>query len=694
MVRRLSLPRQRDDTLIPDLGPETRPGNGARSGAGIGLTSEPPPRGGERRTSSAPSLASGASASASTPASQSRETYIALLAAAGIAAHFTLHYLAGVSAEIYNVPLYLTLAVGGVPLLIGLTRRLLKAEFGSDLLAGISILSSVLLGQFLVGSIIVLMLSGGAALEQFATRRASSVLDALAKRMPQVAHRKNDGAIADTDLQQIAIGDLLVVFPHEICPVDGVVVEGHGVMDESYLTGEPYEMSKTPGSKVLSGAINGDTALTIQAEALPVNSRYAKIMRVMQETEQKRPRLRRLGDKLGAWYTPIAVAVAGAAWAATGEPMRFLAVVVIATPCPLLISIPVAVIGAISLAARHGIIIKNPAVLEQISTCRTLIFDKTGTLTYGKPALTEILPAPGFASEDVLQDAASLEQYSKHPLAGAILVAAQGARLAREAVSHVSERPGEGLEGVVAGRVVRITGRNKVEDQKLVLPPIVSGLECLVFVDGRYAATFRFHDAPRMESRSFVDHLKPKHAVEKVMLVSGDRESEVRYLADEVGITEVHASQAPEQKVAIVEEETGRGRTLFLGDGINDAPALMAATVGVAFGPNSDITSEAAGAVIMTTSLAKVDELFHISDRMRTIALQSALGGMALSIVGMIAAAAGFLPALQGAIAQEIIDLLAVLNAVRVALPTRTMSDFEAASSFVSSTHTHLGAGA
>ncbi|HTM42405.1 MAG TPA: heavy metal translocating P-type ATPase [Terriglobales bacterium] len=616
------------------------------------------------------------------------------MAAAGIAAYFALHYLVGVRAEIYNLPLYLTLAVGGLPLLLGLARRLLKAEFGSDLLAGISILSSVLMGQFLVGSIIVLMLSGGAALEQFATRRASSVLDALAKRMPQVAHRKSEGAIVDADLQEIAVGDLLVVFPHEICPVDGGVVEGHGVMDESYLTGEPYEMSKTPGSKVLSGAINGDTALTIQAEALPVDSRYAKIMRVMQETEQKRPRLRRLGDKLGAWYTPIAVAVAGAAWAATGEPMRFLAVVVIATPCPLLISIPVAVIGAISLAARHGIIIKNPAVLEQISTCRTLIFDKTGTLTYGKPALTEVIPAPGFTSEDVLQDAASLEQYSKHPLAAAIVVAAQGARLARAAVSHVSERPGEGLEGVVAGRVVRITGRNKVEDQKLDLPPIVSGLECLVFVNGRYAATFRFHDAPRMESRSFVDHLKPKHAVERVMLVSGDRESEVRYLADEVGITEVHASQSPEQKVTIVEEETGQGHTLFLGDGINDAPALMAATVGVAFGPNSDITSEAAGAVIMTTSLAKVDELFHISDRMRAIALQSALGGMALSVVGMIAAAAGLLPALQGAVAQEIIDLLAVLNAVRVALPTRTMSDFEAASSFVNSTHKHLGAGA
>ena len=605
-----------------------------------------------------------------------------------------LRYLAGAPAEIDNLPLYLTLAIGGVPLLVGLVSRLLKAEFGSDLLAGISILSSVLLGQYLVGSIIVLMLSGGAALEQFATRRASSVLDALAKRMPLVAHRKNDGAIADADLQQIAVGDLLVVFPHEICPADGSVVEGHGVMDESYLTGEPYQMSKTPGSKVLSGAINGDTALTIQAEALPVDSRYSKIMRVMHETEQKRPQLRRLGDRLGAWYTPVAVAVAGAAWVATGDPMRFLAVVVIATPCPLLISIPVAVIGAISLAARQGIIIKNPAVLEQISTCRTLIFDKTGTLTYGKPSLTEVIPAAGFTSEDVLQNAASLEQYSKHPLASAIVVAAQGARLALQAVSHVSERPGEGLEGVVAGRVVRITGRNKVAERNLALPTVVSGLECLVFVDDGYAATFRFHDAPRSESRSFVDHLKPKHAVEKVMLVSGDRESEVRYLAEEVGIPEVHASQAPEQKVAIVEHETARGRTLFLGDGINDAPALMAATVGVAFGPNSDITSEAADAVIMTTSLVKVDELFHISDRMRTIALQSALGGMALSIVGMIVAAAGYLPALEGAIAQEVIDLLAVLNAVRVALPTRTMSDFEAASSFGNSAQKHTGGGA
>lgn len=605
----------------------------------------------------------------------SQETYIAILSALGILLHFVLRYAVRAQAPATLLPLYATLLIGGAPLVLALVRKLIAREFGSDLLAGVSILSSVLLGEYLVGSIIVLMLSGGVALEHYATRRASSVLDALAKRMPQTAHRKLGSEIADVALEEIAIGDKLIVFPHEICPVDGVVVEGHGVMDESYLTGEPYEMSKTPGSTVLSGAINGDTALTIAAEKLAVDSRYAKIMQVMQATEQNRPHLRRLGDRLGAWYTPIAVGVAALTWFITGNPLRFLAVVVIATPCPLLIAIPVAVIGAISLSARHGIIIKNPAVLEQIPTCRTLIFDKTGTLTYGKPTLTEIICAPGFTSEEVLRTAASLEQYSKHPLAGAILTAARGANLPLKPVSHMSEYPGEGLEGDVAGRHVRITGRGKLKGGNWPLPPPGSGMECLVLIDGEYAAAFRFHDAPRQESRSFIDHLGPRHQVQRVMLVSGDRESEVRYLAEEVGITEVQSDQTPEQKVAIVVRETERGKTLFVGDGINDAPALMAATVGIAFGPNSDITSEAADAVILTTSLEKVDELFHISDRMRRIALQSALGGMLVSVLGMMLAATGHLPALEGAILQEFIDLAAVINAVRVALPTKSLAD-------------------
>jgi len=601
---------------------------------------------------------------------------IATLTIAGILLHLVLRYLLHSPPIAWQDPLIVVLILGGVPLLVPLTRKLFAREFGSDHLAGISIVTSTILGEYLVATIVILMLSGGTTLEQFASRRASSVLDALAKRMPQVAHRKYANNLSDVALTNVARGDTLVIFPHEICPVDGVVVEGHGKMNEAYLTGEPFEIAKTPGSEVLSGSINGDAALHIRAEKLAVDSRYARIMRVMQDAEQRRPRIRRLGDTLGAWYTPVALSLAGIAWAATGESHRFLAVLVVATPCPLLISIPVAVIGAISLAARRGIIIKNPAVLEQIDRCRTLIFDKTGTLTYGKPSLSEILCAPGSAKDEVLRVAASLEHYSKHPLSQAILEAAQTANLPVELVSEISERPGEGLRGKVGQHSVWITNRKKVFEKQLALPPVAPGLECLLFIDDLYAATFRFDDMPRKESRTFIKHLSPRHAVNHVLIVSGDCDQEVQNLAKQVGITELYSAKSPEDKVAIVRKEAALVPTLFLGDGINDAPAMQAATVGVAFGVQSDITSEAADAVILETSLGRVDELIHIARRMRRIALQSAVGGMALSILGMIVAAFGYLPPIGGAVAQEIIDLAAVLNAVRVALPTRSLTDF------------------
>jgi heavy metal translocating P-type ATPase len=605
-----------------------------------------------------------------------RPNNIAFFTIAGIPLHLFLRYVLHSPRIAWQVPLIAVLIIGGIPLLLPLTQKLFAREFGSDHLAGISIITSVILGEYLVAAIVILMLSGGTALEQFASRRASSVLDALAKRMPQVAHRKCGPELSDVRLEDIAVGDTLVVFPHEICPVDGVVIEGHGKMNEAYLTGEPFEIAKTPGSEVLSGSINGDAALHIRAEKLAVDSRYARIMHVMQDAEQRRPRIRRLGDKLGAWYTPLALSLAGVAWAATGESHRFLAVLVVATPCPLLISIPIAVIGAISLAARRGIIIKNPAALEQIDRCRTLIFDKTGTLTYGKPSLSEVLCAPGFTKDEVLRVTASLEHYSKHPLSRAILEAAQNANLPVELVSEISERPGEGLKGTVGQRSIWITNRKKVVERLLDLPPVAPGLECLLFVDDVYAATFRFHDMLRMESRTFIKHLGPRHAVNRVLIVSGDRDQEVRQLAKQVGITELYSAKSPEDKVEIVRQEAAQAPTLFLGDGINDAPAMQAATVGVAFGVQSDITSESADAVILETSLGRVDELIHIARRMRHIALQSAIGGMGLSILGMVAAAFGYLPPIGGAIAQEIIDLAAVLNAVRVALPAHSLTDF------------------
>ncbi len=608
------------------------------------------------------------------------EMLIAFLAIVAIVVHLVMRFGFRLGEPARDYPLWVALALGGVPLVWELFLKLLQREFGSDLLAGISIITSVILGEYLAGTLVVLMLSGGAALEAYAVRSASSVLQALAKRMPSVAHRRRDAALEDVPLHQLAVGDTVVVFPHETCPVDGTVLDGHGVMDESYLTGEPYMMSKTPGATVLSGAINGESALTIRADKLAVDSRYAKIMQVMQTAEQQRPRMRRLGDQLGSVYTPIAVVIGLAAWWWSGDAVRFLAVMVVATPCPLLIAIPVTIIGAISLSAKRGIIIKDPAALETVDSCRTLIFDKTGTLTYGEPELVEQIVVPGQRQAEVLSLAASVERYSKHPLAVPIVSAAEDAALIFHEASQISERPGEGLRGVVAGRTVEIISRRQLLNRQpglaASLPEMSGGMACVVLVDDKLAATYRFRDTPRHEGAAFVQHLSPKHRFAKIMIVSGDRESEVRYLAARVGIQDVFAQRTPEQKLAIVKSETRATRTIFVGDGINDAPALMAATVGVAMGQNSDVTTAAAGVVIMDSSLSHVDEFLHVSRRMRRIALQSAVGGMALSVAGMLVAFAGHLPPVSGALFQEIVDVLAVANALRVAIVPKSLVDF------------------
>lgn len=605
---------------------------------------------------------------------QITQSWISVLSVGAILIHLYLRFLTQAPATFSEVPLYAAVVLGGIPLLWSLGRRLVHLEFGSDLLAGLSMLAAAITGQYLVGAIIVLMLSGGGALESYATRRANSALAALQKRTPKVAHRRIDSGYLDVPLEHVNVGDMLVILPHEIVPVDGTVVEGHGRMDESYLTGEPFEISKAPGSAVLSGAINKDEMLVVAASRPAAESRHAQIVRLLQETEANRPHLRRLGDTLAAWYTPVAVAIALGAWLWSGDPLRFLAVTVIATPCPLLIAIPVAILGAVSLAARRGIIIKNPAALEQIGNCRTLIFDKTGTLTYGKPILDEVLCAEGHSRGEVLSIAASLEQYSKHPLAAAILSAARDTYLPTVRATLVSEKPGTGLRGMVNGVDIQITGRSHLPG--ITLPDPTTGLECIVLFDQRLAAVLRFRDMPRDESRPFIAHLRPRHGARRVVLLSGDREEEVRHLAGQVGIGEVHFSQSPEEKVSIVAAATKRDKTLFVGDGINDAPAMLMATVGVALGSSSEITSQAADAVVLDSSLEKTDELIHISRRMRRIALESAVGGMVLSMAGMVIAATGRLSPITGAVAQEAIDLAAVLNALRVAFYYRRLADF------------------
>lgn len=612
-------------------------------------------------------------------------TLIAILALVCIAVHLALRF-SGISSHPW--PLWIALVVGGTPLVMGLLAKVLKFEFGADLLGGISIIVSILLGEYLAGAIIVLMLSGGEALETYAMSNATSVLSALAKRLPTLAHRRtldpqsqsNIGSdIQTVALDQVAVGDVLIIYPHEVAPVDGRVIEGHSVMDESYLTGEPFLITKTTGSTVISGAVNGDGVLVIETTHKAADSRYARIMAVMQESEQSRPTMRRLGDQIGAWFTPLALAVAAAAWWFSGDSTRFLSVLVVATPCPLLLAIPIAILGSISLCASRAIIVKSPVALEQVSSVRTAIFDKTGTLTYGQPTLTKQIVAPDFDGKNILALVASLEHYSKHPLSHAIVTAANQQGVATYPATSVSESPGKGLTGSVQGKRILVTSRKKIREQNISglehMPESSEGLECVVAIDDRYAAIYRMHDAPRSDSKAFIDHLGGNHRIGKTMIVSGDRDQEVRYLAQQVGIDEVLSQQSPEQKLEIVRKETAKAKTLYVGDGINDAPAMMAASVGIAIGNNSDVTAQAADVVVLDNKLTKVDEFMHIGRRMKSIALQSALGGMALSSVAMFLSAFGYLNPVSGAIVQEAIDVIAVLNAMRAAWPPRHLSD-------------------
>lgn len=603
-------------------------------------------------------------------------TLIAILAFVCIVLHLVLR-ASGVTSHPW--PLWIALGAGGLPLVAGLLSKVLKFQFGADLLGGISIIVSILLGEYLAGAIIVLMLSGGEALETYAMSNATSVLSALAKRLPTLAHRRNATQIQTVELDQLAVGDVVVIYPHEVAPVDGRVIEGHSVMDESYLTGEPFLITKTTGSAVISGAVNGDGVLVIETTHKAADSRYARIMVVMQESEQTRPTMRRLGDQIGAWFTPVALLVAMAAWYFSGESTRFLSVLVVATPCPLLLAIPIAFLGSISLCASRAIIVKSPVALEQVSSVRTAIFDKTGTLTYGEPTLVNQIVAPMFEPDRVLALVASLEHYSKHPLAHAIVSAANAQGLATQPASSVSEVPGKGLSGSVQGHEILVTSRKKIREQRIAglehMPESAEGLECVIAIDQNYAAIYQMRDAPRSDSKAFIDHLGGSHRISKTMIVSGDRESEVKYLADQVGVTQVLAQQSPEQKLQIVRAETALAKTLYVGDGINDAPAMMAASVGVAIGNNSDVTAQAADVVVLDNKLTKVDEFMHIGRRMKSIAMQSALGGMALSVVAMFLSAFGYLTPVSGAIVQEGIDVLAVLNAMRAAWPPKNLSD-------------------
>ena len=594
-------------------------------------------------------------------------------------ASLIIHYFAKFALKIEeDYSLIFVLLIGGIPLLIQIFLKIIKGNLGADLIAFMALILAIYLHENVAGVLIILMLASSQALEEFASHRASFVLEALAQRMPTIAHLKSENNFLDTEISKIKIGDLVAVFPHEICPIDGEIVEGRGSMDESYLTGEPYRISKTIGSKVLSGAINGESLFVIKTEKLPADSRYGKIMEVMQQAKEQRPEIRKLADKIGAIFAPITIFIASASYFFTHDLTNFLAVLTIATPCPLLIAVPIAIISAISISARQGIIIKDARILEKLSICTTAIFDKTGTLTYGEPNISEIIALDEFTENEILQKTASLERYSRHPLAGSILKEVQKRNLLLLDAQNIAEKPGYGMIGNIGDKEIIITSRKKIHEfqaSKIPLPELTEGMECVIIINKKVAGILHFRDLERPESKSFINHLGPNHNFKKIILLSGDRASEVNYLAKKLGINNYFSSQSPEQKLEIVKKESQNAPTLFMGDGINDAPALMLASVGIAFGQGNNITSESSGAVILESNLLKVDELIHISIFTRKIILQSAIGGMIFSIVGMILASFGWVSPAQGAIAQQIIDAIAIINALRLTFVKNIHSD-------------------
>jgi heavy metal translocating P-type ATPase len=598
--------------------------------------------------------------------------WIAAIAVLGIFLSLVFRYLAP---DLVTPVLLLVLVLGGIPILAGQLVNVLKLNFSSDILAAISIVTAIFLNENLAACLVVLMLSGGETLERYASGRASKALTAFVKRLPSKVKKIENDGVVEKDVSEIVVGDILSFDPHQIAPFDGIVEQGHGSVDESLLTGEPYKVSKVVGSAIVSGSVNGEVALTFKVTTIGKDTRYQKILKVMQEAQGKKLKLRRLGDQLGAWYTPLAVCLAIIFAYVENSATTFLSVIVVATPCPLIIAIPVAIIGAISRAAERGILIRDPALLESISKIDTVFFDKTGTMTYGEPDLNELILLDETKDKDlILGYVGSLEQFSSHPLAKPILKYAREKNITLSIPDSCQEKAGMGLIGEFGDLSVVVTSRKKaIQNFGVInLPEKKIGLEVIVLVNSKAALLISLTDKVKKGGKELIEHLKAKHGVSSISILSGDTEEEVRNLANEVGITEIRAKLSPEEKYEIVKKETLVRQTLFVGDGINDAPALSAASIGIAFGTGSEISSEAASAVILDGKLEKLDELLHIAKFTRKVALQSAVGGMVLSILGMFLAGFGVLNPVTGALTQEVIDVFAVLNSLRTCLNNKS----------------------
>ena len=575
-----------------------------------------------------------------------------------------------------------TTAAALVPVLVSIIRALARRKAGVDVIALLAMAGALLLHEYFVGALIAVMYSSGRALEEYASARAARELRALLERMPHVVHRYEDTVLTSPSLDEVVIGDRLLVNTGEILPVDGLV-EGHpAVLDESALTGEPVPVEHAVGDPVRSGASNAGAPFDLRATATAAESTYAGIVRLVQEAQSSRAPLVRLADRYAVGFLPFTLLVAGVAWAASGEVGRALAVLVVATPCPLILAAPVAIVSGISRAARRGIIIKDGGALETLGRARVLLLDKTGTLTAGHPALTDVV-APGRDPQAVLRLAASLDQASPHVLAAAIVRAARERGAVLSFPTAVTEELGKGIRGTVEGIDVAIGRLDWITPtqpppwvRKLRRRAALEGLgSVFVALDGDLAGAFILDDPIRSDSPRTLRDLR-RAGLDRIVMVTGDRAEVAEMVGAAVGIDAVFAERVPSEKVNAVRLESTHGTTIMVGDGINDAPALAAADVGVAMGARgATASSEAADVVLVVDRLDRLAEALRIARRARAIALQSVVVGMGLSIAAMVFAGFGLIPPVEGAILQEAIDVAVILNALRALRDARRRAE-------------------
>ncbi len=556
---------------------------------------------------------------------------------------------------------------------VGMIKDMIAGKFGLDILAVVAIIATLLVGEYVASMIIILMITGGEALEDYASRRAKKDLSDLLDHAPREARIVTNNGIHTVPSEHVKPGDVVLVRPNEVAPVDGVLASAHAAFDQSTLTGESIPVEKSTGDPVYSGTVNGQHAVEVIATQTVATSQYQQIVDLVQGAEEDPAPTVRLADKFAVPFTVLSLVIASTAWAVSGDPTRFAQVLVLATPCPLLIAAPVAFISGMSRAARNKVIVKNGGVLEELSRAQSVYFDKTGTITQGQPTIVDIQPAHNQPAHNALDPhellllAASAEQYSSHVLASAVINAAKRRKLSLIAGDHAREEATNGVTAVLQGRTVIVGKFEYIREHAPDARPAETQpgeVAIYVAVDGRFGGVIVARDTLRESARETVAQLG-ELGVERTALVTGDAQATADYIADQVGIKTVHAQCLPADKVAIVAEAQQRP-VIMVGDGINDAPALARADVGIAMGARgATAASETADAVVLADDIAPVAAVVRISQETMRIARQSIWVGIFLSVVLMLIAAFGVIPATAGALTQEVVDLIAILAALR-----------------------------